>query len=234
MDDDQNNISAIIEDAPHQSAPIEDEPSPIVDDVETSSPPDDDDTQLEKPKKPRRRKKAIDNVPSYIQKNAQRGLDLLEFAGDGLVERTIREARRMANGEISDDKARRMSAWFARHEVDLESDRAKDFIAGTISEPPPGVVSWLLWGGSLPQSERMNAQKWAARQVEQMDEEKSIRYDFYGWEDPTVKFLGLPPVKRYKTEEDKKRRDEEKKKRMGRRRRQKRGEEKRRKKRSEK
>ena len=156
-----------------------------------------------KPKKPRRRKKAIDNVPTYIQKNAQRGLDLLEFAGDGLVERTIREARRMANGEISDDKARRMSAWFARHEVDLESDRAKDYIAGRISEPPPGVVSWLLWGGSLSESERMNAQKWAARQVEQMDEEKSLRYDFYGWEDPTVKFLGLPPVKRYKTEEEK-------------------------------
>ena len=34
----------------------------------------------------------VDKVPSYIQKNAQRGLDLLEFAGDGLTDKTKREA----------------------------------------------------------------------------------------------------------------------------------------------
>ena len=35
-------------------------------------------------------------VPDYIQANAQRGLDNLDKAGDGLVEQTIREAREMA------------------------------------------------------------------------------------------------------------------------------------------
>ena len=156
-----------------------------------------------KPKKPRRRKKAIENVPDYMQRNARRGLDLLEFAGDGLVERTIREARRMANGEISDDKARRQSAWFLRHESDLDSPKADEYLSGESDRPTAGQVAWLLWGGDIDKENKMRAQKWAERQVDMMDEEKSLRYDFYGWEDPTVKFLGLPPVKRYKTEEEK-------------------------------
>ena len=37
----------------------------------------------------------VDKVPSYIQKNAQRGLDLLEFAGSGLTDKTKREAREL-------------------------------------------------------------------------------------------------------------------------------------------
>ena len=66
----------------------------------------------------------VDNVPQFIRDNARRGLDLLEFAGDGLTEKTKREARNMARGQVSDDKAVRMGAWFERHESDLKSPDA--------------------------------------------------------------------------------------------------------------
>jgi len=35
-------------------------------------------------------------------------------------------------------------------------------------------------------------------------EEKSVEFNLYGWEEPTVKFLGLPTVKHYKSELEKK------------------------------
>ena len=80
------------------------------------------------------------NVPDYVQANAQRGLDNLDRAGDGLVERTISEARSLARGSITEDKLRRLSAWIKRHRQDLQSDQVKD---GEISA---GVVAHWLWG----------------------------------------------------------------------------------------
>mgnify|MGYP003109722515 CR=1 FL=1 len=80
------------------------------------------------------------NVPDYIIANAQRGLDNLDSAGDGLVEKTIEEARALARGSITEDKLRRLSSWIARHRGDLQSDQVKD---GKISA---GVVAHWLWG----------------------------------------------------------------------------------------
>jgi len=161
------------------------------------------DDKYGKPKKPRTRKKAVENVPDYIQKNAQRGLDLLEFAGDGLTDKTKREARDMANGKISDNKVVRMAAWFARHEGDLDSDRANDYLSGESDRPTAGQVAWLLWGGDISKSNKMRAFNWASKEAEKVQEEKSS-YPLYGWQDPTTKFLGLPTVKHYRTEIEKK------------------------------
>jgi len=158
-----------------------------------------EDDKYGNPKKPRRRKKAIDNVPSYIQKNAERGLELLEFAGSGLTDKTKREAREMAKGNISDDKVVRMAAWFARHVSDLDSEEARDYLSGK-GDISAGQVAWLLWGGDLDNENKLRAMKWAEREVEKL-EEKSI--DLYGWEEPTTKFLGLPTVKQYKTKDEK-------------------------------
>ncbi len=47
------------------------------------------------------------SVPDFIKKNATRGLENLEFAGNGLTDKTKREARLMASGEISHDKTTR-------------------------------------------------------------------------------------------------------------------------------
>ena len=145
----------------------------------------------------------VDKVPSYIQKNAQRGLDLLEFAGDGLTDKTKREARDMANGKISDDKVVRMAAWFARHEGDLDSDRADAYLSGESDRPTAGQVAWLLWGGDISKDNKMRAANWATKEAEKVQEEKSS-YPLYGWQEPTTKFLGLPTVKHYRTEIEKK------------------------------
>lgn len=103
------------------------------------------------------------NVPSYVRANARRGLDLLQFAGDGLRPRTVREARAMARGEMTADKVRRMAAWLARHSTDLRSPRADAFLSGESDRPTPGQVAWLLWGGDIGRSNRDRAQGWAER-----------------------------------------------------------------------
>ena len=57
-------------------------------------------------------------VNAETQSAAAKGLRLHEDgkSGDGLVPATVRDAVRMANrDELSEDKVRRMPAWFARH-----------------------------------------------------------------------------------------------------------------------
>jgi len=116
--------------------------------------------------------KQVPEPPDYIQANAQRGLDLQEFAGDGLTDQTKREARLMANGDISESKVRRMSAWFIRHEGDLKSPRADEYLSGESDRPTPGQVAWLLWGGTIQREGRMDAQEWAERIVNRLDDEE--------------------------------------------------------------
>lgn len=100
------------------------------------------------------------DAPAWLRRNARRGLDWHEqgFSGDGLTDKTLREARDMARGVVSEDKARRMAAWFARHMVDLEG-------TGRDTDPPtPGMVAHALWGG-WPASESRRAQRWAEAQT---------------------------------------------------------------------
>ena len=76
---------------------------------------------------------------------ARRGLEYYEqgLAGDGVTPGTIREARAMAQGTISDDKWVRIAAWIARHLVDLDSPNANP---ESDNYPSAGVVAHLLWG----------------------------------------------------------------------------------------
>lgn len=84
-------------------------------------------------------------APAYMRVAARRGLDYYEqgLAGDGVVERTISEARDMAEGRVSDDKWIRIAAWIARHMVDLDSPDADP---ASENYPSAGVVAHLLWG----------------------------------------------------------------------------------------
>lgn len=68
----------------------------------------------------------------------------------------------MAAGDVSADKVRRMAAWFARHEPDLRSPKANDYLQGRSERPTPGQVAWLLWGGGLGE-DRLDAMRWAER-----------------------------------------------------------------------
>lgn len=117
--------------------------------------------------------KQVGTVPQFIRENAQRGLDNLEFAGDGLVDRTKREARLMRDGQISENKVIRMNAWFKRHVSDLDSPRANEYLRGE-GRMTAGQVAWLLWGGDLGRENRMRAQKWAERQVNRIRDEKAF------------------------------------------------------------
>jgi HK97 family phage prohead protease len=83
--------------------------------------------------------------PAYMRAAARRGLEYYEdgLAGDGVTEGTIREARAMASGEVSDDKWIRIAAWIARHLVDLDSPDADP---DSENYPSAGVVAHLLWG----------------------------------------------------------------------------------------
>lgn len=117
--------------------------------------------------------KEVGNVPNFIRANARRGLDNLEFAGSGLKEKTKREARAMANGQISEGKVIRMNAWLLRHKSDLESPRANEYLRGE-GRMTAGQVAWLLWGGDLGAKNRMRAQKWAERQVNRIRDEKNF------------------------------------------------------------
>lgn len=86
-----------------------------------------------------------ESAPAYMRAAARQGLKYYEegLAGDGVVDRTIREAREMANGNVSDDKWIRIAAWIARHLVDLDSPDADP---NSDQYPSPGVVAHLLWG----------------------------------------------------------------------------------------
>ena len=112
-------------------------------------------------------------VPQYIQDNAKRGLEFYEkgFGGDGLVDTTINEARDMAEGKVSHEKAKKMNAWFLRHRSDLDSEDADEFLNGTSDKPTKGQVAWLLWGGSIDNESQMDAQKWAERYVATLEED---------------------------------------------------------------
>ncbi len=82
--------------------------------------------------------------PAYMRAAARRGLEYYEqgLAGDGVTPRTIREARAMAEGTVSDDKWIRIAAWIARHLVDLDSPDADP---QSDNYPSAGVVAHLLW-----------------------------------------------------------------------------------------
>jgi len=101
-----------------------------------------------------------------MRENARRGLDWHEqgLSGDGVVERTVREAKAMAAGVVSEDKVVRMAAWFARHMSDLSAPAASpdhpDF-------PSPGVVAHALWGGGT-RSQSLRAKAWAEAKRDQL------------------------------------------------------------------
>lgn len=85
------------------------------------------------------------DAPAYMRAAARRGLEYYAdgLAGDGLVERTVNEARDMAEGRVTDDKWIRIAAWIARHLGDLDSPDAQP---DSENYPSAGVVAHLLWG----------------------------------------------------------------------------------------
>jgi hypothetical protein len=87
---------------------------------------------------------AIDfTPPDAAVAAAQKGLDLRRAFKRGGTSVGVARARDLSNRRnLSPDTIRRMSAYFARHEVDK---RAGGF--GDDDDPSAGYIAWLLWGG---------------------------------------------------------------------------------------
>ena len=104
--------------------------------------------------------------PGYMREAARRGLRLHAEgeSGDGLQPATVREARDMANGQVSEDKWRRIGPWIARHIGDLSA------VEG--DEITPGLVAHLLWGSGPSVSDARRAQEYAEGVVARMEAEQ--------------------------------------------------------------
>ena len=104
--------------------------------------------------------------PAAVRREFRRGLELLAQGrgGDGLRGETVQWAERLARGEpISEAKAVKMRAWFARHgasplEVSARRRQEAALRAGTLRGKAPALVAWLLWGGDA-------ARAWVQRLV---------------------------------------------------------------------
>jgi HK97 family phage prohead protease len=107
---------------------------------------------------------------------ARRGLEYYEqgLAGDGVTPRTIREAREMAQGRVSDDKWIRIAAWIARHLVDLD---APDANPDSDNYPSAGVVAHLLWGSGPSKRAAQRTQDYADSVVARIRAEETNSMD---------------------------------------------------------
>jgi hypothetical protein len=115
------------------------------------------------------------DLPQYIRSAARKGLDYYGkgLGGDGLVARTIREAREMARGSISEDKVIRANAWGARHLVDLQAPQNSD--AGNERFPGKGAVAFYLWG--INPLNPQPAMQWYERKAEQIKKAREERFN---------------------------------------------------------
>ena len=112
--------------------------------------------------------------PAYMRAAARRGLQYYEEGkgGDGLVERTIREARAMARGSVTADKWVRIRAWIARHLSDLDSPSARP---SSDDYPSAGVVAHLLWGSGPSKAAARRALAYAEGVVSRIEAENEGR-----------------------------------------------------------
>ena len=116
--------------------------------------------------------RAVDLTPPvYMRAAARRGLEYYADgkAGDGLVDQTVEDARRMAQGEVSERKWRLIAPWIARHLGDLDSPSAQP---DSPEYPSAGVVAMLLWGAPANRRGAERAQAYAEGVVARLDAEQ--------------------------------------------------------------
>jgi HK97 family phage major capsid protein/HK97 family phage prohead protease len=127
----------------------------------------------------------IDLTPTdAMASEAERGLAWREEYGRGGTEVGVARARDIKNkAELSPETIRRMTSFFARHEVDKQAD---GFSPGEEGYPSAGRIAWALWGGDPGKS-------WANDKADRMDkideEERGLKAkagdlkvgDFVSW-----------------------------------------------------
>ena len=112
-----------------------------------------------------REQRQIDlSAPQFMRDNAEQGLKYHDegLSGDGLEPQTVEDARKMAEGEVSIDKWRKIAPWIARHMTDLDS---------ADGEITAGVVAHLLWGSGSTKEEAQRTMDYAQNIIDKLDEE---------------------------------------------------------------
>lgn len=156
-----------------EDAPADDEPEPEPDDNAEEA--EDTDEEIDRSAildfvtrglvQTRKAYEDIDfGLPDGVIVELERGIEWYEQgeAGDGLTEKTVRDARKMVREKrATEDKVRLMVPWFARHE---EDQKGEGFEPGEDGYPSPGRVAWALWGGTA-------GARWSAKVLRQMDAE---------------------------------------------------------------
>lgn len=104
--------------------------------------------------------------PDYMRSAAKRGVELHEegLSGDGVRPQTVEDARKMAAGEVTEEKWRKIGPWIARHLVDLDAVQGDEITAG--------LVAHLLWGSGPSKSDARRAMEYANDVVGRLDEER--------------------------------------------------------------
>jgi uncharacterized protein len=122
-----------------------------------------------------RASRAVDlSAPQFMREAARRGLEWYAegLAGDGLVERTVNEARAMVQGNVTADKWVRISAWIARHLADLDSPDANP---ESDNYPSAGVVAHALWGSVGGKDGARRTQAYADRIIGRIEADNAGR-----------------------------------------------------------
>ena len=122
-----------------------------------------------------RASRAVDlSAPEFMREAARRGLEWYAkgLAGDGLVERTVNEARAMVQGNVTADKWVRISAWIARHLADLDSPDANP---ESDNYPSAGVVAHALWGSVGGKDGARRTQAYADRIIGRIEADNAGR-----------------------------------------------------------
>jgi HK97 family phage prohead protease len=98
--------------------------------------------------------------PAGVREEAQKGLDWRSEYGRGGTAVGVARGRDLSNGTtISPETARRMKAYFDRHEIDKQGE---GWSPGQNGFPSNGRIAWALWGGDSGYS-------WAKKLVSQMN-----------------------------------------------------------------
>jgi len=112
--------------------------------------------------------------PAYMRASARRGLEWHAegLSGDGLLDRTVREARALEQGSVTAEKWVRLRAFLARHMVDFDAPAASP---NHESFPSPGVVAIALWGGGTTKRSAERASDYAEGVIARIEAENEGR-----------------------------------------------------------
>ena len=108
------------------------------------------------------------SIPKGVKAQAEQGLRLRAEFGRGGTSVGIGTARYLvSNTKASPEKVRHIAKYFPRHEVDLQTQDSRDFLAGRTDRATNGVIAWKLWGGNA-------GQRWSSKLVRAMNKRDEV------------------------------------------------------------